>query len=323
MAKHSEVITPLVSVCIAVYNCGKYIKETLNCLCAQTYNNIEIIVVNDGSTDDTEKHANDIADKRVKVITVKNGGAAKARNIAYNKAKGAYIIFFDADDYIKPEFITSQVKKIHGRNDVVVLALWGRFYNDEINTFKLNDTPVDAMTFTEWIKFYWYNCSPMTNPGRIIIPAELIKKAGLWNESLNLNDDMEFYTRIFVHAEKIIFNHDAIFYYRSGITGLSGKKDDGAYQALYNSMRLSIDTVLTNYHPEPFLLRSCANMWQSFIFEVYPFQKKYLELAQTEINKLTKPDYKFIAHGYTKYLVSIIGWRLTKRIKLVINKYFN
>jgi len=280
MAENSVANEPLVSICMAAYNSQKYIYETLSCLCAQTYSNVEIIVVNDGSTDDTEAQIKRITDSRINLLTASNGGAAKARNVAFNNANGEYIIFFDADDFVEPNFVARQIEKIKGQNNVVVVALWGRFYNDDLDTFKLNDMPVDEMTFAEWIKFYWYNCNPMTNPGRTIIPAELVKKAGPWDESLSLNDDLDFYTRVFLNTEKIIFNHDATFYYRSGVSGLSGKKGDEAYKSLFSSILLAVNNVLAKYQHDPLILKSCANMWQSFIYEVYPFQKNYLQLAQ-------------------------------------------
>ena len=322
MAKGNLDKMALVSICIPAYNCQKYVAETLNCLCAQTYNNIEIIVANDGSTDETEAMVKSVEDKRITLITIENGGAAKARNAALSKAKGDYIIFFDADDHIEPGFIAQQIKKTDGKKNVVVLALWGRFYNNDLSTFKLNDTPVNEMTFPDWIKFYWYHCNPMTNPGRTIIPTELVKKAGPWNEELSLNDDLDFYTRVFLNTEKIIFNHDAIFYYRSGVSGLSGKKDDSAYKSFYNSILYAINNVLTRYQHDPLLLKSCANVWQSFIYEVYPFQKKYRQMAQAEIDKLAKPDFKFHTSGYTKYMVNALGWKMAKRIKLTLDKLF-
>lgn len=322
MAKDNLGRTPLVSICVPAYNSQKYIRETLNCLCAQTYQHIEIIVVNDGSTDNTVAQVKSITDNRIKLINEAKGGAAKARNTAYDHAKGEYIIFFDADDHIEPGYIAQQLEKINGRKDVVVLALWGRFYNDDLKTFKLNDTPVNEMTFPEWIKFYWYNCNPMTNPGRTMIPSELVKKAGPWNETLSLNDDLEFYTRVFLNAEKIIFNHDALFYYRSGISGLSGKKGDKAYQSLYNSILYPVNHVLACYEHNPLLLTSCANMLQSFIYEVYPLQKQLLATAQAQIDKIAKPDFKFMASGYTKLMVNVFGWKLTKKIKLRLNKLF-
>jgi len=111
MAESSLNSSSLVSICIPAYNSKKYIGETLTCLCAQTYSNIEIIVANDGSTDDTAAQVKSIDDKRIILLNEPNGGAAKARNTAFSKAKGEYILYFDADDHIEPDFIAQQIKK--------------------------------------------------------------------------------------------------------------------------------------------------------------------------------------------------------------------
>jgi glycosyltransferase involved in cell wall biosynthesis len=310
---------PLVSVCIPAYNCERYIGETLHCLTTQTHQNLELIVVNDGSTDNTLAVAQKFHDKRIQIIESANGGAAKARNTAFQHAKGDYVIFFDADDHIDAEFIARQVACINGKKDIVVLSAWGRFYNDDLSTFKLDKTPSGQMTFKEWINFYWYNCNPMTNPGRTIIPYTLAKKAGPWNESLSLTDDMEFFTRIFLQSKAIVFNTEAIFYYRSGVMGLSGKKGDAANESFYRSVDLSINHVLSHFKNEPGILKSCANTLQSFIYTTYPSQKNLLLLASNQIKKLARPDLKFQSSGYTRILTGLIGWRIAKRVKLFLS----
>jgi glycosyltransferase involved in cell wall biosynthesis len=138
---------PLVSICVPAYNCGKYIGETLSCLCSQTYTNIEIIVVNDGATDETLKNASSNSDHRISIINVVNGGASKARNIAYQHAAGRYIVFFDADDYIESGFIDQQLQKINNSDDEIVLAAWGRFYNNNRSSFRAEPMPFSEMTF--------------------------------------------------------------------------------------------------------------------------------------------------------------------------------
>lgn len=301
------------------YNCEKYIQETLTCLCAQTYPAIEIIVVDDGSTDDTGLKAKNSGDPRIIIINVVNGGAAKARNIAYKHAKGTYIIFFDADDFVNPDFVMQQLKKMNNRNDVIVLSAWGRFYENNIGDFRAELLPADAMLLEEWVNYYWYNSNPMTTPGRAIIPKKLINEAGPWNENLSLNDDLEFYTRLFVKAEKIIFNQDAIFYYRSGIKGLSGKKGLRAYQSLYDSILLSTELVLAHLHNKPSVKQSCANLWQSFVYEVYPEGKQMIKTAESKIRELGGAKISYPSGGYTKFAISIIGWKLTKIIKKTFN----
>jgi glycosyltransferase involved in cell wall biosynthesis len=308
--------SPLVSICIPAYNCSRYITQTLDCLLGQTCTDLEIIVVNDGSTDDTAAVVENIRDNRLILIHTLNGGAAKARNIAYQRSRGAYVIFFDADDLIGPDFVGQQLQKMNNRADAVVLSAWGRFYNDNLRTFKLESLPGDELTFEEWINRYWYHCNPMTTPGRIMIPRKIVETAGLWNESLSLNDDLEFYTRIFLKAAELICNPDAVFYYRSGIAGLSSKKGPDAFRSLFNAVQLSTAMALDRYSDNYAVKQSCANLWQSLVYELYPYEAKLAENAEQMVTSLGGSSHPFPAGGYTKLLASLIGWKLTQKIKL-------
>lgn len=97
----------LISIIIPVYNVEKYLDKCLDTVINQTYKNIEIIIVNDGSTDNSldicNKYKN--LDNRVKVFSIKNSGASQARNYALKKAKGKYLAFVDSDDYIDLDMI--------------------------------------------------------------------------------------------------------------------------------------------------------------------------------------------------------------------------
>lgn len=102
---------PLFSIIIAAYNSENYIAKTLDSIIAQTFNNYEIIIINDGSTDNTATICNSFVEKYnfIKLINKKNEGVAIARNIGLKIAKGNYIIFIDSDDII----FTSSLNKIH------------------------------------------------------------------------------------------------------------------------------------------------------------------------------------------------------------------
>ncbi|WPU91655.1 glycosyltransferase family 2 protein [Mucilaginibacter sabulilitoris] len=306
---------PLISVCVPAFNCGKFITETLTCLVDQTYTNIEIIVVNDGSTDDTLTKVRAIKDRRLTIIDGINKGAANARNTAYGFAHGAYVIFFDADDYVGPDFISLQARYIRGTKNDVVMAAWGRFYQEDLKSLKRDHLPGTAMTFREWVNLYWYNCNPMTNPGRALIPAALIKKAGLWNPELSLNDDLEFFTRIFLNADKIIFNAEALFHYRSGIGGLSGKKSRAAYQSSFTALAQATEMALKHFSHEGLVRQSCANLWQGLIYELYPDETEITRLAQEKVDELGGATLAFPCGGYTRYLAALVGWKLTKQLK--------
>lgn len=98
---------PLISVIIPIYNVEKYLPRCIESVISQSYKNLEIILVNDGSTDNCSKICDNylLKDSRISVIHKKNGGASSARNEGLEKVRGEYITFVDSDDYIHPLFV--------------------------------------------------------------------------------------------------------------------------------------------------------------------------------------------------------------------------
>ena len=111
-----------VSIIIPVFNGEKYLKKCLDSVKSQIYNDFEVIIINDGSTDNTSKIIETyLTDKRFKVINQDNRGIGFSRNIGIKKAKGEYIVFLDSDDYIEFNFLEKMVYKIKTDNlDMVV-----------------------------------------------------------------------------------------------------------------------------------------------------------------------------------------------------------
>lgn len=115
-----------VSVIIPVYNQKKYIKRCLDSVLEQTYENLEIIIVNDGSTDGSEQVCNDYErlDSRIRVIHKSNGGLSSARNAGIDVATGEYITFLDSDDYLSKTFIYDSLELCKKtESDIAVLAM--------------------------------------------------------------------------------------------------------------------------------------------------------------------------------------------------------
>jgi glycosyltransferase involved in cell wall biosynthesis len=133
--------TPLVSVIIPAYNAARYIEDTLASVIAQTIQDIEIIVVNDGSTDKTKEILDRIAsaDIRINPIHKSNSGVSDTRNIGMKQAKGQYLAFLDADDIWQPNKLEIQINalKIHGSNwcitDCDTMDEFGNILNNNIS----------------------------------------------------------------------------------------------------------------------------------------------------------------------------------------------
>lgn len=114
----------LVTIAIALYNNGKYVQRCINSVLNQTYQDLEVIVVNDGSTDDSiEKCKKFYFDKRLTIITQENSGLSVVRQRALDAAKGKYIMFIDADDYLDAECIEKLLSQIETtKSDICVCS---------------------------------------------------------------------------------------------------------------------------------------------------------------------------------------------------------
>lgn len=121
----------LVSIIIPVYNKEKYLERCLNTVCSQSYSNVEIILINDGSTDKSLDICNKYIenDSRIRIINQENSGVSSARNIGIKEASGRYISFVDADDYVEPNYIEELVRGIKKYN--VDFVQCGTIINDE------------------------------------------------------------------------------------------------------------------------------------------------------------------------------------------------
>ena len=122
----------LVSVIIPVYNAEKTINEALNSVIEQSYSFIEIIIINDGSSDNSENVIKHFNDTRIQYYSQVNKGQCAASNFGLTKAKGKYIKFFDADDVMNVTHLEAQILKLNGRIDAVSSCKWGRFYNNDL-----------------------------------------------------------------------------------------------------------------------------------------------------------------------------------------------
>jgi len=300
-----------------LYNAEMYVAEAIQSVINQTYTNWELIIVNDGSTDNSLAVAKQFETDKIKVHNQENKGASAARNHGFSLSKGEYIKFFDADDIINPEMLENQISLAVDNPNSVIAGKWGRFYNDDLGTLKIRKEEcwVDMLPI-DWIQSSWKNAQTMTQPGIFLIPKKNIELAGLWNDKLSLVDDMEFYTKNILAAKKVLFCEKSILYYRSGMgaNALSGKKSRKSVESYFLAIELSTSYLLAKV-VSPLSKLCSANLWQGFVYEYYIQQPDLVKKAYKKIQELGGSDLKFSSGGLTKILSTLFGWKWTLKIK--------
>jgi glycosyltransferase involved in cell wall biosynthesis len=135
---------PLITIIIPLYNTEKYIYDCVLSVIEQEYKNIEIIVINDGSTDNSVNKIKHflVEDKRLKIIEIENAGVSNARNVGVNNANGTYIVFIDADDYITKDYISYMYNLASLSSSELIISL--EYYKD------INDTQVNKEIIEIW-----------------------------------------------------------------------------------------------------------------------------------------------------------------------------
>lgn len=298
------------------YNAGQFIIEAIQSVIDQTYKNWELIIVNDGSTDGTASIITTFSDARIKIFHQENRGQCVAANKAFEMSSGELVKFFDADDILSPSMLASQVARIEESRLNVVSAQWGRFYNNDLNTFKLGrETVWRDMSAANWLVESWRDAQPMMQCALWLIPRDIIIKTGLWDERLSLINDFDFFTRVLVKTEKVLFAADATLYYRSGlVNSLSGTKTRKGVESAYLSIEKATQALL-NIRQDDDARLSCANVWQNFIYSTYPLHQDLIKKAELHLANLPTPIISFPCGGYTKVLDGLIGWKMVKQIK--------
>ncbi len=184
-------MSPLVSVIIPTYNCAKYIGRAIQSVINQHYRSFEIIVVDDGSMDDTSHVIGKLGDD-IKYIYQKNQGPSAARNTGIRNANGGLIAFLDADDEWLPEKLAFQVEAIQENARIgIVSAQYGNV-NDTVEQSRAGSHPHQC-NFLSFNQLYVKN-SLLTSS--LLIRRECFDKVGLFDNSLKFGEDWEMWLRI-------------------------------------------------------------------------------------------------------------------------------
>ena len=219
---------PLVSVIIPVYNDEEYLPQCLNSVINQTYKNIEIICVNDGSTDNSKEVIEKFIDSRIRIINQENKGSATTRNVGLKNAAGEYVLFLDADDWIDKKLIEITFNVIQSNNaDIVMFDVYNVYDNSYIKVKRVNN-----FIYPEKIKVLNYKDDDNIRDLQCTAYTKLFRKDFLINNNLyfpdgmNLGEDVLFWFSLLFKNPKMVFISDFLYFYRKRSSSMTDAKSD-------------------------------------------------------------------------------------------------
>lgn len=294
----------LISIIVPVHNSEKYLKRCLDSIIAQSYKNIEIIIIDDGSTDTSNEICKEysLIDNRIKMITIKNSGVSNARNKGLNIAKGEYIAFVDSDDTIDKKFIETMYEYCQKYDSKLCAVNLNYCYKNQL------DRPLKMKTGV-FNKEQYYILLIKNVKGFVcnkLYHKSLINNIR-FNSKISICEDLLFNIEIATSVKNIVVINEYLYNYF--------QNNEGTYNNTYNSKRISeiyaydrIIKLVNNNCPEALLM----------------YKYEYLIMAINQKNKYkkakynNKEEYKIIEDSIKKYYKEIMS---SKQIKLIKKIY--
>lgn len=214
----------LISIVIPIYNAEKYLEECLNSIKNQTYKNIEVIMVNDGSKDDSEMICKRFSedDARFRYFTKVNGGVSSARNLGLDNVKGDYITFIDADDWIAEKHLELLINSIKKTNSDIGVSSYKEFNNKDTYYIRVytkqekNLLNFEKMNRDEFLTLFPKLMSTnvcFNNAVSKLFRKDLVKNLR-FDTSIKYGEDLDFYFRLYLNVDSISYVNELTYVYR-------------------------------------------------------------------------------------------------------------
>jgi glycosyltransferase involved in cell wall biosynthesis len=313
-------LNSLVSIIIPLYNSEEYLSETIESCLNQTWPNIEIIIVDDGSTDKSLLIAKGYNDKRIKIYHQENKNAAAARNKGLKHSTGDFIQFLDSDDLLSRDKIKEQITLLLAHPGKVAVCSTIHFNKNQDRTKSSASAYeeaflIDAAPYEFLVNLYGGNGKngSMVQPNAWLCPRNIIEQAGPWNESLTLDDDGEYFCRVALRSAGVL-KSKGLNYYRkhSQRKNLSSRVEEKYLKSQYDSLTLKISHLKLVGAND---LRKMHARWlYELLFKAYPTYTQLVKQINNDIKRLNI-DYKPLCPFGTrsgKILCKLFGWKFTK-----------
>jgi glycosyltransferase involved in cell wall biosynthesis len=307
---------PLVSILIPAFNAAESIAETLRSAIAQTWKRKEIIVVDDGSTDQTLAIARQFEAEGVRVVAQKNQGATYARNQAFALSQGDYIQWLDADDLLASDKISRQMQVVERgvSKRTLLSSAWGLFMYRHHRAVFTTTALWSDLSPAEWLlRKMGENLYMQT--ATWLVSRELTEAAGPWDTRLLGDDDGEYFCRILLASEGVRFVPESKMYYRGpGIAfgGLSHIGQSGRrIKAHWLSMQLHIQ-YLRSLEDSERVRAACLLYLQNSLIYFYPEMPEIVQQVRDTAKDLGGELASPILSWKYSWIKLLFGWRLAK-----------
>lgn len=294
----------LVSIIVPVYNVEQYLKDCLDSILQQSYPNIEIIIINDGSTDGSKKAVLPfLSDKRVKYIEQENKGLSGARNTGLKSALGKYIVFVDSDDYIEKNML-KEIVFLMETHHLDLVRFNADSFVDGLNE-SLIENNYDFSHRLEENKLYqeeslYLNRKTFSSSVCLYVTTkELINNNYLSFYENVLHEDELFTTQVFLHTKRMMYKNVSYYHrrYRSNsiMTDLSSEKKEqsfDSYRFLFNELEKMIKSNNYTESQKKFIKRQMISIYSGLKNSRISENKKKKVLKK--INSITIKDKLFL-----------------------------
>lgn len=310
-----------VSVIIAMYNSEKFIETTLDSIINQTWPDIEIIVVNDGSTDSSRQIIENLDLPNLRLYNNDNRGQCASSNFGVGKSTGDLIKFLDSDDILAPDCIEKMILKWRENPNRLVFGEW-HYFVDDIKFLKVNDSVVykDYENELDWYIDVLNNAEAMLAGWMWLIPRAIWEKSGGWDERLHLMNDFEFSTRLILNSEGIGFASGAIHYYRKGLdTAMTSLLNDEIAFSIYSGV-LSAYNNIKYKEDSPRIQKAFADQFQKWIYYFYPLHLTLIDSMENLVKDMGGSALKPSGGKIFNFLIIFLPWKVVKWIQYFLHK---
>ena len=281
-----------ISVIVPAYNAEKYIERCIESICSQTLKEVEIIVINDGSTDGTADILNHLAvnDDRIKLVHKENQGQGAARNDGIRISKGEYITFVDADDWLDTRTYETSMKLIMKENpDVFVYNYSLAYPNGHIEQQKNFDNrkvEMGSLDKGAFLYDYFFTSKIGSSVWNKLYRSKLIKENDIEMGNTKVGEDFYFNLLVMLHAENIYLFNKSMYYYYQPSQSVTRSYSKGITTKYMNYLSTFIELLEKKgkteeyYSFSPFILYRALS---AGMFNAYASDRKITSIYQ-EIN---------------------------------------